>query len=51
MRAQKAGSQHNIALAYQGLIKDYGKWLFGAEVAGVGDKNSLKYGLQVDLNL
>ena len=51
IRAQKAGASNNIALAYQGLIKDYGKWLFGAEVAGVGEKNSVKYGVQIDLNL
>lgn len=51
VRGQRIGSSHNIALAYQGLIKDYGKWLFGAEVAGVGDKNTVKYGVQIDLNL
>lgn len=51
VRASKTGNGANVALAYQGKMGDYGKWLFGAEVAGLGDKNIPKYGVQLDLNL
>lgn len=41
----------NAALAYQGKLSDYGKWLLGTEIADLGKKNALKWGVQIDLNL
>lgn len=29
VRGQKTSNSTNLALAYQGLLKNYGKWLLG----------------------
>ena len=51
VRVQKTTTATNFALACQGLIKNYGKWTLGGETAGVGDKNTTKFGAQIDINL
>lgn len=51
LRGEKTSTSANLALAYQGLLKNYGKWIFGLEVSDIGNKNVVKYGAQIDINL
>lgn len=47
----KVSSDKSVALSYQTVLPNYGKWTAGLEVSDIGKTNKSRYGLQVDLNL
>lgn len=47
----KLSSDKTLALCYQAVIHDYGKWTAGVEVADIGGSNKTKYGVQLEINL
>lgn len=47
----KVSSDRSVALSYQKVLPNYGKWTVGLEVSDLGKTNKSRYGLQVDLNL
>lgn len=47
----KFSTDKSVALCYQAVLKDYGKWTVGVELSDIGKSNKSRYGLQLDLNL
>lgn len=37
-------SNKSIAIAYKGILNNYGHWIVGAEVSSLGEKNNVRYG-------
>lgn len=47
----KVSTDKSVALCYQAVLNNYGKWTVGFEVSDIGKTNRSRYGLQLDLNL
>lgn len=47
----RLSSDKSLALTYQAVINDYGKWTAGVEIADLGKTNKARYGLQLEINL
>lgn len=47
----RLATDRSVAACVQSVIKDYGKWTAGLEVAELGKTNKVRYGLQFEVNL
>jgi hypothetical protein len=47
----KLSTDKSVALCYQAVINDYGKYTVGWEVSDLGTTNKSRYGLQLEINL
>lgn len=47
----RVSSDRSLALAFQSVITDYGKFTAGWEISEIGKTNRTKYGVQFEINL
>lgn len=47
----KVSSDKSIALSYQAVINNIGKYTLGAEISDLGNTNKPRYGVQLEVNL
>jgi len=47
----KISTDKSLAICYQAVINNYGKWTVGWQVSDLGKTNKSLYGVQFDLNL
>lgn len=47
----RVGGNWNAAVSMKHKLGNYGTYIWGAEISGLGSKNNVKFGVQIDLNL